>query len=138
MSEMSLPAVLPVAVETALEVVGIGYTTYFLYNYITDQNSRDEFGKKLDDIEESTGLNLKQVAQVTGELAEKTSKQLAEQAEKTAEKAAEKRAAAKKEAEKMADKAVASASKVEAKVEETVTTVTETVTTVEEAIEDKK
>ena len=139
---MSLVTVLPVAVETALEVVGIGYTTYFLYNYITDQNSRDEFGKKLDEIEESTGLNLKQVAQVTGELAEKTSKQLADQAEKTAEKtaaaAAEKRAAAKKEAEKMADKAVESASKVEAKVEETVTTVTETVTTVEEATEDKK
>jgi len=108
-------AVLPTAVETALEVVGIGYTTYFTYTYITSQESRDEFGKKLDEIEESTGLDLKQVAQVTGELADKTSKQLAEQAEKAAEKSAAKKAEAKKEAEKMADKAVA---EVEAKVEE--------------------
>jgi hypothetical protein len=47
-------------------VVGIGYTAYFTYNYITNISARDEFGKKLDEIEDSTGLNLKQVAQVTG------------------------------------------------------------------------
>jgi hypothetical protein len=47
-----------------------------------------------------------------GELAAKTSSQLAEQAEKAAEKAAAQKAVAKKEAEKMADKAVESAATV--------------------------
>ena len=101
-------AVIPTALETALEVIGIYYTAYFTYNYITDSSSRDDFGKKLDEINDSTGLDLKKVAQVTGELAGDTSKKLAEQAEKAAEKRAA-TAAAKKEAEKMADKAVASA-----------------------------
>lgn len=111
-------AVLPTAVETALEVVGVGYTAYFTYNYITNSSARDDFGSKLDEIEDSTGLNLRQVAQVTGELAEKTSKKLAEQAEKAAEERVAAAAAAKKEAEKMADEALESAAKIEVKVEE--------------------
>jgi hypothetical protein len=41
--------------------VGIGYSAFFAYSYFTDATSRDDFGKKLDEIEDSTGLNLKQV-----------------------------------------------------------------------------
>lgn len=103
-------AVLPAIVDTALEVIGVGYTAYFTYNYLTNSSSRDEFGKKLDEIEDQTGINLKKVAQVTGEMAEKTSKQLAE----SAEKAAEKRAATAAAEKKKADEAVASTAKADA------------------------
>uniref|UniRef100_A0A7S0SD70 Cyanobacterial aminoacyl-tRNA synthetase CAAD domain-containing protein n=1 Tax=Mantoniella antarctica TaxID=81844 RepID=A0A7S0SD70_9CHLO len=88
-------AVLPAAVETALETVGIGYSAFFAYSYFTDATSRDDFGKKLDEIEDSTGLNLKQAAVFTGELAGETSRQLAEAAEAAGEKRAATAAAAK-------------------------------------------
>ena len=78
-------AVLPTAFETALEVIGIGYTSFFTYNWITNPSARSDLDKALTDIDDATGINVKKIAAVTGELAESTSKKLAESAEKSAE-----------------------------------------------------
>ena len=78
-------AVLPTALETALEVIGIGYTSFFTYNWITNPSARSDLDKALTEIDDATGINVKKIAAVTGELAESTSKKLAESAEKSAE-----------------------------------------------------
>ena len=76
---------LPTALETALEVIGIGYTSFFTYNWITNPSARSDLDKALTEIDDATGINVKKIAAVTGELAESTSKKLAESAEKSAE-----------------------------------------------------
>ena len=78
-------AVLPSAFETALEVIGIGYTAFFTYNWITNPSASGDLDKVLTEIDDATGINVKKIASVTGELAESTSKKLAESAEKSAE-----------------------------------------------------
>jgi hypothetical protein len=78
-------AVLPSAFETALEVIGIGYTAFFTYNWITNPSASGDLDKVLTEIDDATGINVKKIASVTGELADSTSKKLAESAEKSAE-----------------------------------------------------
>ena len=77
-------AALPAATESALEVIGIGYTAYFTYNWFVNPESRGEFDKTLTKIDDKTGINLKKVASVTGDLVGDVSKKLAESAEKSA------------------------------------------------------
>ena len=67
-------AVLPTALETALEVIGIGYTSFFTYNWITNPSARSDLDKALTEIDDATGINVKKIAAVTGELAESTSR----------------------------------------------------------------
>ena len=81
-------ATLPAATEAALEVIGIGYSAYFAYNWVTNPESRDELDKTLTKIDDETGINLKAVASAITNLAGDVSKKLAEQAEKSAEQAA--------------------------------------------------
>ena len=101
-------AVLPAATEAALEVIGIGYSAYFAYNWVTNPESRDDLDKTLTKIDDETGINLKAVASAATDLAGDASKKLAEQAEKSAEKAAkakvEKAKAAKEAASNVVDK----------------------------------
>ena len=80
-------AALPVATESALELVGVGYSAYFAYNWFVNPESRDEFDKTMTKIDDKTGINLKRVVAVTGELVVNTSKKLAEAAETSASEA---------------------------------------------------
>ena len=84
-------AALPAATEAALEVIGIGYSGYFLYNWVANPESRGELDKTLTKIDDETGINLKKVASAITNLAGDVSKKLAEQAEKSAEQAAKAR-----------------------------------------------
>ena len=60
-------------------------TSFFTYNWITNPSARSDLDKALTEIDDATGINVKKIAAVTGELAESTSKKLAESAEKSAE-----------------------------------------------------
>jgi histone H1/5 len=103
-------AALPAATEAALEVIGIGYSGYFLYNWVANPESRGEFDKTLTKIDDETGINLKKVASVTGDLVSDASKALAASAEKSAEASAAAKAAKAKEVKAEAKKEVAAAS----------------------------
>ena len=59
--------------------------TFFTYNWITNPSASGDLDKVLTEIDDATGINVKKIASVTGELAESTSKKLAESAEKSAE-----------------------------------------------------
>ena len=102
-------AALPAATEAALEVIGIGYSGYFLYNWVANPESRGEFDKTLTKIDDETGINLKKVASVTGDLVSDASKALAASAEKSAEASAAAKAAKAKEVKAEAKKEVAAA-----------------------------
>ena len=102
-------AALPAATEAALEVIGIGYSGYFLYNWVVNPESRGELDKTLTKIDDETGINLKKVASVTGELVADASKALAASAEKSAEASAAAKAAKAKEVKAEAKAAVAAA-----------------------------
>ena len=102
-------AALPAATESALEVIGIGYSGYFLYNWVVNPESRGELDKTLTKIDDETGINLKKVASVTGELVADASKALAASAEKSAEASAAAKAAKAKEVKAEAKKEVAAA-----------------------------
>jgi hypothetical protein len=104
-------AVFPAVIENFLEVVGIGYSAYFAYSYYTSPEARANFGQTLDKVDEDFGLDLRSVAAGAGDIANKTSKQLAEQAEKNAEAAAKKKLEDKKAAEKLAADTIKAAGK---------------------------
>jgi len=71
-------ALLPSVVEVGLQTIGTGYTLYFAYRYFLFQESRDEFADKLEDLEESTGIDLAKVASATGGLVAGASKAVTE------------------------------------------------------------
>ena len=102
-------AALPAATEAALEVIGIGYSGYFLYNWVVNPESRGELDKTLTKIDDETGINLKKVASVTGDLVADVSKSLAASAEKSAEASAAAKEAQAKEVKAGAKAAVAAA-----------------------------
>ena len=102
-------AALPAATEAALEVIGIGYSGYFLYNWVANPESRGELDKTLTKIDDETGINLKKVASVTVDLVADVSKSLAASAEKSAEASAAAKEAKAKEVKAEAKAAVAAA-----------------------------
>ena len=102
-------AALPAATESALEVIGIGYSGYFLYNWVVNPESRGELDKTLTKIDDETGINLKKVASVSVGLVADASKALAASAEKSAEASAAAKAAKAKEVKAEAKKEVAAA-----------------------------
>ena len=83
-------AILPGAVENALELIGVGYTGFLIFN----AGSRQALDNRLVEIDDATGINLKAVATTTVGAVGDLSKTLAKSADASAAKSAAKKAAA--------------------------------------------